>query len=500
MAEKSIVIIGAGIAGLAAGCYGQMNGYRTEILEMHDKPGGLCTAWTRKGYTIDGCLHWLTDSKPGPGFYRVWEELGAIQGRQMVYFDAFGRLEGRHGEEFVFHSDLDRLERHMLELSPEDGGLIRDFIKDARKCLRFEMPIDKAPELYGPLDGLKMLFKMLPFLGTIRKWDGMSMQDFAARLKSPFLKEVFPLIWFPEFSMFPLIGFMAGFHQQRSGYPLGGSLEFSRAIEKRYLDLGGRIQYKSKVAKVIVENRRAVGIRLEDGTEYRGDCVISAADGYATIFEMLDGKYVDNRIRGYYEKLAIFPPLVYVAMGVNRVFSDVPRTISGFNMPLAEPVAIGGRLRERLDVHVYNHDPSLAPAGKTVVICMIGSDYGYWKKLREDPEQYRAAKEKTAHQVIMALDKRWPGFASQVEMWDVATPVTFHRYTGNWQGSFEGWMLTPGKLTLQMKKTLPGLDRFYMAGQWVAPPGGIPSAAFSARSVIQIICKRDKKQFDASVP
>jgi len=50
MADKSIVIIGAGIAGLAAGCYGQMNGYRTEILEMHDKPGG-CARRGRAGAT-----------------------------------------------------------------------------------------------------------------------------------------------------------------------------------------------------------------------------------------------------------------------------------------------------------------------------------------------------------------------------------------------------------------------------------------------------------------
>jgi phytoene dehydrogenase-like protein len=500
MADKSIVIIGTGIAGLSTGCYAQMNGYRTEIFEMHDKPGGLCTSWTRKGYTIDGCLHWVTDSKPGPGFYRVWEELGAIQGRQMVYFDVFGRLEGRHGQEFVFYSNLDRLEQHMLELSPEDRDLIKDFIKDARKCLRFELPIDKAPELYGPLDGIKLLFKMLPFLSMIRKWDRVSLQDFASRFKDPFLREVFPLIWLPEFSMFPMMAFMAGFHQQRSGYPLGGSLEFSRAIEKRYLDLGGRIQYKSKVAKVMVENNRAVGIKLEDGSEHRGDYVISAADGYATVFEMLDGKYVDKRVRSYYEKLAIFPPLVYVAIGVNRSFADEAQSMSGFNMPLDEPVAIGGRQRDRLDVHLYNHDPSLAPAGKTLVICMIGSDYGYWKKLRESPEQYRAAKEKTAHQVIATLDKRFPGLASQVEMWDVATPVTFHRYTGNWQGSFEGWMITPGMLTLRMKKTLPGLDRFYMAGQWVEPGGGIPSAAFSARNVIQIICKRDRKHFETSVP
>ena len=49
MAEKSIIIIGAGIAGLSAGCYGQMNGYRTHIFEMHSLPGGLCTAWKRRG-------------------------------------------------------------------------------------------------------------------------------------------------------------------------------------------------------------------------------------------------------------------------------------------------------------------------------------------------------------------------------------------------------------------------------------------------------------------
>jgi len=50
MACRSIVIIGAGIAGLSTGCYAQINGYDTTILEMHDKPGGMCTSWTRKGY------------------------------------------------------------------------------------------------------------------------------------------------------------------------------------------------------------------------------------------------------------------------------------------------------------------------------------------------------------------------------------------------------------------------------------------------------------------
>ena len=60
MGEKSIIIIGAGIAGLSVGCYAQMNGFKSEIYEMHNISGALCTAWKRKGFTFDGCIHWLT--------------------------------------------------------------------------------------------------------------------------------------------------------------------------------------------------------------------------------------------------------------------------------------------------------------------------------------------------------------------------------------------------------------------------------------------------------
>jgi len=51
-----------------------------------------------------------------------------------------------------------------------------------------------------------------------------------------------------------------------------------------------------------------------------------------------------------------------------------------------------------------------------------------------------------------------------------------------------------------MNKTLPGLDNFYMAGQWVEPGGGMPAAAMSGRNVLQIICKQDNKQFVAKTP
>lgn len=65
MAEESIIIIGAGLAALSAGCYAQMNGYKNQIFELHNIPGGLCTSWKRKGYTLDGCIHWLIGSRSG---------------------------------------------------------------------------------------------------------------------------------------------------------------------------------------------------------------------------------------------------------------------------------------------------------------------------------------------------------------------------------------------------------------------------------------------------
>ena len=65
MTEKSIIIIGAGIAGLATGSYGQMNGYRTRIVEHHSEPGGVAKAWKHSGYLIDGGIHYLMGHRPG---------------------------------------------------------------------------------------------------------------------------------------------------------------------------------------------------------------------------------------------------------------------------------------------------------------------------------------------------------------------------------------------------------------------------------------------------
>jgi phytoene dehydrogenase-like protein len=502
--QKSIIIIGAGIAGLSVGCYGQMNGYRTQIFEMHTTPGGVCTTWKRRGYKIDGCIHWLTGSSPGNSFYPLWEEVGAVQGRTMIDHEEYSRIEGKEGEVLIVYSDINRLEQHMKELAPEDKEVIEEFIGGIRTCIHFPMPVEKAPELYSPVDGLKMMFSMLPYLMFMRKWGKTTIQDFAQRFKNPFLRQIIPLIPNlqnpPTYPMLALLMTLAWMDQKTAGYPVGGSLELARVIEQRYLALGGKIHYRSRVTKILVEDNRAVGVRLADGSEHRSDIVISAADGHTTIFEMLDGKYLNDKIQGYYDKLPLYPPLIYIGLGVARTFEEIPPTVTGIDYPLDKPITVGGQERKRLSVQIYNFDPTLAPKGKTVVRVWFTSDYEYWKKLKQNSERYRAEKEQIADQVIASLDRRFPGLAAQVEMRDVATPLTFERYTGNWQGSFEGWLISTKTLMMSMSKTLPGLKNFYMTGQWVEPGGSLPTAVMSARNVTQIICKQDKKTFKTSTP
>jgi phytoene dehydrogenase-like protein len=151
-------------------------------------------------------------------------------------------------------------------------------------------------------------------------------------------------------------------------------------------------------------------------------------------------------------------------------------------------------------MHVYNFDPHLAPEGKTAVVVALNSDYDRWKELRRDPERYRAEKEAVAEGVLRALEQRLPGVRAKVDMQDVATPATWERHTGNWRGSYEGWLPTGKTLRMRMSKTLPGLEDFYMIGQWTTPGGGLPPAVSSGRHLVQILCKKDGRQFVTTEP
>lgn len=500
MTEKKIIIIGAGIAGLAAGCYAQMNGYRSEIFELHDLPGGLCMAWERKGYVFDGCIHYLFGSGPGQPFHAMWEELGAVQGRTIINHAEFMRVTDADGRTLVAYCDPDRLEAHICEISPADAERARELAEGIRQFTQFDISIlNETPRsLMGARDWQQFGQKMMPFLGAMAKWGLISAQDFANRFKDPFLRRAFAYIFgWPEIPMMTALMLLAYMHNQNAGFPAGGSLEFARAIERRYLQLGGTIHYKSQVEKILTEGHRAVGVRLYNDEIHRADYIISAADGRSTIFDLLGGKFTDRKIRRMYDGHLPIYSLVQISLGVKKDFSSEPHWVTFL---LNEPVLIAGEKRLEIGVKNYCFDPSLAPHGKSVIELILRTNYAYWQHIY-GRRLYDTEQTQVSDIFIDFLEKIYPGVKKFIEVVDEATPLSYERYTNNWQGSTCGFLMTKQTMpmtVLGVRKTLPGLENFYMAGQWVEPGGSVPLAAASGRNAIQLICHAEGKPFEST--
>jgi len=246
-----------------------------------------------------------------------------------------------------------------------------------------------------------------------------------------------------------------------------------------------------------VENDRAVGVRLADGSERRADIVVSAADGYSTIFKMLDGRYVDSEIEKRYRNWKLTRPLVMINFGVAREFKDEP----GLNIiKLEHPFTTGRKAINGITIRIFNYIDRFSPPGKTVVQVMFETEWDWWNELQKDRPGYEAEKERVADQVLERLEARYPGISSQVEMIDVTTPYTWWRYTRNHKGAYQGWLMSSEIINAQIKKTLPGPGNFYMADQWATPGGGVVSSLYSGRHVVQILCHGEGKRFSVDAP
>ena len=493
--SKSIIIIGAGMGGMAAGIYGQMNGYETQIFEMHTKPGGQCASWKRKGYTFDACMHHFFGCKPASSGYRLWHEIGAMP-RELVTVETCTAVASADGRILKDYYDLERLEETLLKLSPADSKAIKQYVGAIEAFSKSKIG---DTMLEGSVWTMMLRF---PAMLSVRKWMKMDMRRFAERFSDPFLRKAFAELVYSNPDgplLFHLLRHAGGLDGDIQ-WPAGGAAEFAKSIERRYLALGGTLHYSSQVEKILVENDKAVGIRLADGSEHGADVVISNADGRKTILEMLDGKYINDTVRDYCTPLADETPFaIDVFLGVNRDLTAEP---SSLVLLLEQPVTMANHKYDSIEAQLYGFDKSMAPPGKGTIKVELPASYAYWKQLYNgDREAYRQQKQQVAEQVIDILDNHFPGIRNQVEVIDVSTLMTWERYMGGTQG----WFNFPNrKFEFSMKAeisdkkfktTLPGLANFYFVGVWATMMGSLFDNANSGKSIIRRICKKEGKKF-----
>jgi phytoene dehydrogenase-like protein len=337
---------------------------------------------------------------------------------------------------------------------------------------------------------------ILGAIPLLKKYGDMNMGEYADRFSDPLIRYAFTYLFgCPDFACTNIFLFLAGNHIQGTGFPQGSSLSFARAIEHTFLELDGKIEYKTKVKRIVVRDGRATGIELDDGTMKKADIVISAADGHATLFDMLEDRFTPPALRERFATQPHYPPFIQVSLGVNRDMSGTPHAVK---VQTAVPFEVAGRPRQELWYQHFAFDPTMAPHGKTSVTVLYPSDLAWWEKLDYKSEEYQAEKKRILDITIAQLEQVLPGISAQIETSDVATPFTTRRYVNNWRAGL-GFMMTKtlgGEMVMNPQYSMPGLERFYMIGLWVKG-FGVPLAAASGKEVIQEICKTDGKKFRA---
>ena len=296
--------------------------------------------------------------------------------------------------------------------------LIDEFCEGIRLFTHFDLSLlqEQPRSMLSAEEWAALGLKMMPYASTMARWGLVSTRGLGQRFKDPFLKQAMPLIFaWPDVPVMVGMFLLAAIHNRNAGFPAGGSLEFARAIERRYLELGGKIHYKSQVEKVLVESKdgrrsfgRATGLRLYNDEVFSGDAVISAADARGTIFDMLSGEYSNRSFKRLYDGHLPLYTQLQVSLGVNRDLSGSPHWITYL---LEKPVTISGGEYHEIGVKHYSFDPSLAPPGKSVMEIMLRTNYGYWQHIYGhqlyDTEQLQVA------DIIIGLLEQWyPGIKS----------------------------------------------------------------------------------------
>jgi phytoene dehydrogenase-like protein len=489
--RRSILIVGGGIAGLCAAVYAQQAGYQVEVLEQHNVPGGLATSWRRDEYTFETCLHWLVGSSPKGGLHSEWQEVFDIDKLTFIQPDEYLRFEDEHGQSLSIYSNVDKLESELVRVSPEDRDEIQRFASAIRRLADFPL-FDVSDDWYRKT---LAFLRMAPRMPLLARWSRLSGNEYGRRLKHPLLKRFFTE---GTSGRMPPLGpafMLAWMSAENAGYPIGGSSAVISPIVQRLLALGGRLRLGAKVETILVENDTAVGVRLTGGETIMADWVISAADGHASIYDLLGAKYRDDAIDKFYSEGQTFPSYLQVSLGIAQDLSKEPGHLTRV---LDAPITIDPETSlDAVTFRIFHYDPTFAPPGKTAVTCFLPTyNFAYWVDLHHsDPRAYTTEKQRIADAVIAVLERRCSGISQRIETIDVSTPASVVRFTGNWKGSMEGWLLMPGSGFGAKRQTLPGLSRFLMVGQWVQPGGGLPSGLMTARSAIHSVCRADGVRF-----
>ena len=482
----NILIIGGGVAGLSAGIYAQMDGHRAVICEKQPVAGGNLTGWRRGDCRIDNCIHWLTGTNPASPLYKMWVDLGALgDGVAIHRADSLYTCE-KDGETLSLWRDLDRLERTMIALSPDDR-------REIRRMTRAIRAIQDFCSVGGPDHNGKMGPGTLGGIPQILRYNRMTTGDLAKRFRHPLIRAFLTDFLTDRFSSLAYFFVAAHFCGDNADIPVGGSVPMAERMVARFRELGGELLTGKEAVRIRREGDRATAVEFRDGTVATADEIVVTTDP-ATVFPALLDCPMPKGLAARYRH----PRMMRFSSWHCAFVCDRPDEVRFSGDAAWEPSpAVAFRLGSpTVLLRELSHDPGSAPAGKCLLQTMIPCDEDAARRfidLRKDPAAYARRKQYLAKWTARAIAERFPALEGHLTCLDVWTPATYQRYVGSEIGSFMSFAFGARVLPLRASDRVPGVVNVTLATQWLRAPGGLPIAAESGMKAIRTITARYRR-------
>lgn len=373
--SKSIVIVGAGPGGLAAGLQLAGAGLDVTIVEKNRVVGGRTSAITADGFRFD----------TGPTFFlypQILEEIFASVGRDLNAEAPMTRLDPQYrlifggGDRLDATPNVERMQAEIAKLSPEDATRFPAYLEDNRNKLERFKPILERPFL-GWSDLLKPeiinSLKYLRPMSSLFRDLGRYFQDPRVRLAFSFQSKYLGMSPFQCPSLFSILSFIE--YEHGVHHPRGGCSAISEAMARVFQQIGGRIRLGESVEQLVFEGRKAVGVKTDAGF-YPGSVVVNA-DFANAVRKMIPNdlrlRWTDRKVASKRYSCSTF--MLY--LGVEGTFPEAAHhniyIADDYEENLAD-IETRHRLSPDPSFYLQNAsvtDPTLAPRGCSALYLLV---------------------------------------------------------------------------------------------------------------------------------
>ncbi len=491
--RADVVVIGAGLGGLAAAVAAAGRGRHVVVLEQGENPGGYATCFQRGPYRFDASLHALNGLAPGGGLDGLYRQLGISERLHLDRLDPL-YLVRFPGTDIVAHADRFRYESEVIGRFPDQAQGIRALLdeqvtahSDARR-----MSEDQAASRNVAGEEIMTVYPALARLSG-----ETAEQTMARYVTDPDARAVLGVLWvylgLPPSRLSSLLyaNAVVSYHDFGGWYPQGSAAAISRALVDSLHQRGGEIRFGQRVTTIELSDLHVTAVTTEAGLRVETASVISDANAPATMLDMVGREHLPADYVARLEAPTPSYTTVNVYLGLDRdVFAEngLPHEVfifPSYDHDANEQAALAGDW-DHAGIAITDYtrvDAGCAPPGHAAVVVGAVASWDYedtWgtggqvSGYHTNPG-YLAIKDKVAERLIAAADTHVPGLGSAIRHREVSTPLTNWAYTANPRGAIEGYENTSQNSGLGWLPQRTPIQNLFLAGAWTNGGGQNPA-------------------------